>query len=865
MASAMKAVLLGVALSFLTLLPHGHAAEARPDKKLTVAELPLQDVIRFDDQVLVNAEEVDVALPPLTPRPNMVTVLRFRAVSYNPTPGGWNFNAKFSLNGNALERHTSAGDPRLIGRDAVYHARGRDWQLFSGFMIRTMYAPDADTGDAMIPDGQGASFAFNISDVARGVDGNLLRLSNMRRTASTDPDRDLIVTDIEVGWLDKSLLPKLPDRTPKRAAIGGAVSRDGLSLAQAAGGGFTLVGPGGVELLVETGLSADRQAESQLIAEDAESNGVEVRTTDEAGEADFELRAAWANGVVLERALQIRDGLLHWTETWTNTGDAVVGLPYQQRVFLRDELSSFRLGGDSTINHLASSATNPTVYLGSKEKLGSGFGVTLESDWLRLLSGLRQSGGLGEVYSLHASLQPGDSIDFVYTVTPVEDGGYWTFINRVRERWGVNGGTAERPFFWNWAGRQGRMTPEAWQKAFGHLGKIAVSSWQTTHPWMRMGYDLHLLETGQYPRLSPGAPRTPGTMADLDVDAYLTFAHREPYWADYTARVEVLREALPDAQLVHMTHPGIEAVYLPLADRWPHDGEALRGPDGELFNSPHYTRAFLGETAAKGWQMTYNVPRDGSPYQSITLRDVERSLDEANGDGVYVDEFSWEGPTRGYSRYDYAQSDGYSADLDERGNVVRLKSDNAYTSEATQLKMFRAARERGKYFIANGNAALRSVNELRALRFREGGNGVGAWAGAHLATVPLILGNFGDQGTTRRGVFQSVKAVIENGCVYSPKECNLVLDGPDNFVSKQYPITVQALGPGVIKAEERLIATRSGAYAWPGRAVEVTLYRYDKNGDLMDRNHLPRVDIGADGVLDVAVPADGMVIAEVND
>lgn len=855
-----------IGLFILTILAMAPVSDAEPPVDLTIADLPLQDVIKFDDVVLVNAEELDIQLPPLTPRPGMVTVLRFRAVSYNPRPGGWNWNAKFALNGNDLSRYTSSGDPRLIGRDAVFNARGRDWQLFSGFMVRTMYAPDADAGDPMIPDGQGASFAFNISDVARGVDGNMLRISNMRRKPSVDPSRDLIVTDIEIGWLDKSLLPKLPDRTPKRTPMEDSVSRDGLTLTQGKAGGFSLTDAAGIELMVETALTADRKADSDLIATDTKPDGAKVTTTRQ-GSSGYSAEAVWPNGIVLNRTLSLDDGMLRWSDRWTNTSNKDMGLPFQYRLFLRDDIASFRLSGDTDINHLASAATNPTVYLGSKETQGNGFGITMENDWLRLLAGVRQSGGLADIYSLHAALQPGDHVDFELTITPVNDGGgYWTFINSVRGRWRVNGGTAERPFFWNWAGKQGiNQTAEGWEKAFGHLGPVVVASWPTKHPWVRMGYDLDTLEHGKYPKLPDDAPRTPGRMPDLDVEAFLTFAHRKPYWDAYIDHVALLHETLPDVQIVEMAHPGIEAVYLPMADRWPQANEALRTPDGGLFNSPHYTRAFLGADAGRDWQMTYNVPRDGSAYQKILLRDITHSMDEASGDGIYVDEFSWEGPVRGYSRYDYGQHDRYSADLDEEGNVIRRKSDNAYTSEATQIKIIEAARERDKFFLGNGNAALRSVNNLRALRFREGGNGVGAWAGAHLATVPLILGNFGDQGETQKGVFQSVKAVTENGGVYSPKECNLVLDGPNNFVSKQYPITIRALGPGVIKAEERLIATRSGEYDWPGADAVVTLYRYDANGDLMDRDELPQVQTETDSPLKITVPADGMVIAEITE
>ena len=830
---------------------------------LTVAELPLEDVIKVDDQFLAVAGSLDVSLPPLSPRPGKVVVLRFRAVSYTPKPAGWAWNAGFALNGNTLGRHTDGGDERLIGRDAVLRARGLVRQVFSGFMVLLMFAPDVDTGDAMIPDGQGASFALNISDVARAVDGNMLRISNIRRSQSVDPAQDLIVRDIEIGWMDKSLLPTPPNRLPSREPMNDSVSKDGMELSLGIAGGFSVKGKSGVELLVETALTVDKEAEASLIASDAASAGVELTATRE-GPDGYCVTATWPD-ISLVRHLQLKDGVLQWKERWTNTGKTLIALPFQHRLFLRDELAGFRLAGDLDNSNIESVSKNPTVYLGSKQADGNGVGITMENDWLRLLAGLRRSGGVGEIYSLCTALQPGRSIDFSLTVSLVEDGGgYWTFINDVRKRWGVNGGTADRPLFWNWSGKSEEMTEEVWERAFGHLGPVVVAAWPPglRHPWVRKGHDIPTVLDGRYPKLPTDAPRTPGKTPDLDVDAFLTFAHREEYWKSFAEYVAMAHRAVPNVRIIPMMHPGLEVVYLPMADRWPQAKDALRNAEGGLFNSTYYSAAYLADHVNEDWQMSYNVPTADSTYLKILLRDVIRSMDECGSDGMYIDEFSWAGSVRGYSRYNYAHQDGYSADLDAEGKVIRLKSDNAYTTGPGQRLLVEAIRDRGKYFIGNGNASLRSINNLHALRFQEGGNGVGRWATTHLATVPLILANFGDN-RTREGTFTNVKIMLENGCIYSPKDCNLILEGDDNFVCKLYPITIQTIGPGLVKANERLITTHSGAFDWPGRKAAIVLYAYDKNGDLMNRKDLPEVQADAGGQLKITVPPDGMVIAEI--
>jgi hypothetical protein len=253
----------------------------------------------------------------------------------------------------------------------------------------------------------------------------------------------------------------------------------------------------------------------------------------------------------------------------------------------------------------------------------------------------------------------------------------------------------------------------------------------------------------------------------------------------------------------------------------------------------------------------YYCPRPGSAYLAEIMRSLRRRLDESDCGGMYCDEFSWAGRSRGYSRYDYSRWDGYSADLDAQGKVVRLKSDNGYVSESCQLRMIHQCLVRGKFFLGNGAAALRSVNALPIARFVEGGNGYGKMAGGHLSPVPLILGNFGNN-KTRKGVFENVKTCLKIGCVYSPMAVNLLLEGPDNFVCKLYPITVRRLSPGTILGKERLITSTSGLFPWPGCAAAVRLYVYDADGDLK-RKTVVTLTAGENRI---ETPPGGLVIAE---
>jgi len=247
-------------------------------------------------------------------------------------------------------------------------------------------------------------------------------------------------------------------------------------------------------------------------------------------------------------------------------------------------------------------------------------------------------------------------------------------------------------------------------------------------------------------------------------------------------------------------------------------------------------------------------------YLEQIMSGVRRALDELGLDGIYCDAFSWAGRSRGYSRYDYGRWDGYSADLGDTGDVLRLKSDNGFVSESCQLRMVNEVLRRGLYFLGNGGNALRSLNRLPHARFIEGGNGAGAWPQGHLSPTPLVLGNMGDQ-KSRRGVFESVKTCLAHGCIYSPSAVNLLLEGPDNFVCKQYPLAVTRLGPGYVVGRERLITTVSRTFDWPPAPSTAMLYRYNAEGELLDRKAPSTVD--AVGDLAVEVPDAGLVIAEI--
>ena len=816
----------------------------------------LQDPVHLEPVRIAPGQSVTLTLPALPARAGLVTALGFRAYIAHQSPAGCNYNASVLVNGAPVGRRDGGGQERLLGRPVSFELTGRTdsgFSVFSGERIMAMFAPDAEQADAMSEDGLGGTFLLDIADLVSGVDGNSLQFGNHLATQPEGAVRDLVVQDIAVGWLDRASLPAPKMSVPERGEVSQTVERGDITLRQSTAGGF-IVQSGGAEVLVETGLGMTPSTDSCLIADDAAGPGAGVSVAIEpSGPAGFALQANWES-VGLRRTVAIEDGVVRWRETWTNLGEQITGIPFRHRVFPRQGATDFRLGGSDGGSVLAGSPGNPTLYLETAD--GSGAGITAESDWLRLLVGLRYSAGGGEVYSTTLALAPGKQVSFELTLTPVAAGdGYFGFINGVRKRWGVGGVTQQHAVFWGYARPGGEMDEdERVRQALSHLGPVYV----VLGPWQRLVPDARVVTAGRYPKLPVDAPPAPGGCPDLDVDAFLTFAHREPYHEQLRLDVERIRRAAPNVKVMQMLHPAMEAVYKPLAHRWPIADEAILTPEGKPFETSHYSRAWLGDYVDRDWGVLYYVPLPGSEYLRQVLGGVERAFRELDLDGIYCDEFSWAGTRRGYSRYDYGRWDGYSADLDENGKVLRLKSDNGSVTESCQLQMVHEALGRDRYFLGNGPNVLRSLNGLPHARFVEGGNGQSAWPQNHLSPTPLILGNMGDE-TTSAGVLAAVRSCLQEGCLYSPTAVNLLLDGPDNFVCRQYPITVEELGPGWVVGRERVVTSVSRQFDWsPEPRAEALLYRYDKTGALLDK--IPATAV--DGRLSLEVPEGGLVIAE---
>ena len=232
---------------------------------LSLHEIPLEDPVKLADQTIGYGETVRLLVPALPARPGKVAVLRFSAFSEGPERSGCNYNIGIKLNEATLGATVVGDKPRLLGRDRVLELAGGKYSgtimpIFNGQGLLVPYAPDLANANRATCDGLGATFVLDISDLARGVDGNTLELRNLLPEGLLQQGSGrLIVKGLEIGWLDGSHMPVPPNEVPDRKPIGSRVEQGGLSLGQGTAGGFTVRMNGQLELSVETALGMAAQ------------------------------------------------------------------------------------------------------------------------------------------------------------------------------------------------------------------------------------------------------------------------------------------------------------------------------------------------------------------------------------------------------------------------------------------------------------------------------------------------------------------------------------------------------------------------------------------------------------------------------
>lgn len=805
-----------------------------------VTEIPkLQNATIIPDFKIIKAgEERKFQLPALPGKPGMITVLRCRMSSFGSS--GCNNCARIMCNDTPLGMITSGGRPRLLFRDLTFMLKEpafskRKFRIFKGSNISLPFAKDCDDADKKTQDNKGSWFVFDISDAANPVDVNTITFRNIR--VDLGGNNTLTVKDISIGYLPRTMLPKTQNKTLNMGKSFKQIKVNGTKLELFRNGGFAVTFPGVKPYVVETSINMALGAKSTLCAND--KTAVQPTSYQVVNSNTLSIISRWKN-VQLKRTLTLaKDGRLDWFDKWTNLDKKnIQGVPLRYKTGLAATNTRNYLSGSAEILESGFSA-NPSVFYENMDDNTSGCGFSIEDNISQLVLDCVNNNGIVEIFSHVLALPPGKSLTFHYSVSGVAKGGYWKFINDMRKRWNVGLYGIERPCFF---GATIPVIPKLNQdarikKTLGDLGKITVA----ITPWFgQLGRSVMTQRNSK-------RPVTIQQFEQREIDKKLL--------ADKVAQYKRL---LPNAKIMVLHHPAMQATYMPEFNKNPLNVSAIRNIDGSPYFHEGYNSIILKDKLCKeGWSIIYYLPIPGSPWYERLLSDIEYAI-SIGADGLYFDEFNFMTP-RNYRRYDYSAWDGFSADLDEQGKVKVLKSDNSVTTNLFKTTVAQRLNAAGKIFLCNGGEIGRGANYAPVNSFIEG-TALINMPQAHLHNVPLVLGNYGNE-RTRPGVMIAVREALSLGCIYSPHIfTNTVLEGEDNFVCKLYPITVTEIGPGFVAGKERFCTSKSGTFTWAGVDNGVAeLFIYNESGNRINKGSFADI---INGKITLSVPKGGIVIAE---
>ncbi|MBQ9786738.1 MAG: hypothetical protein IJW33_01025 [Lentisphaeria bacterium] len=799
----------------------------------------LIEAVRIPDFTIpVPGKEKTFRLPQLPPKAGMVIVLRCRMSSFGG--GGCNKCVRVTLNDTPLGMITASGRPRLLFRELTFtlpkEYGKRQFNTFHGANINLPFAADCDDADRRVGDGLGSYFVLDLTDTANPVDVNTISFRNIR--ANLPGNNTLTVQDVSIGYLPFSALPKStfkPIVPPKKSAR--SITSGGTAVNVYNNGGFSVSFADSQTLAVETAMGM-KLGTAPTLAASLKKPSIPL-STKLIDKNTIKIEARWNNKIALTRYLRILpDGRVGWTDIWKNVSKEILAIPFRYRTGLANTESLNWLGGTKEVLQMEFS-NNHTIFYEDANKIGTGVAFSLEDDQSRLILNAVANNGLIEMFSPVLALPPGKEFTCHYKLHSVKSGGYWSFINSLREMRGLNKRGLDAPFFWAPVPPHinGKNIDERIVANLGSMGKIYVC----ITPWFG-----NLGRSVMHKKLPAGASYT---------EEY--FRQRIAERNQISDKLKQYKRLLPEAKIMCLHHPAMLTTYMPEFERNPLAITAIRNADGSAYYHEGYNELILKEKRKEGWSIIYYLPKPGNPWYNMVMEEVDYAI-ASGADGIYFDEFSFQTP-RHYRRYDYSAWDGFSADIDENGKIIALKSDNARTTDLFKQALLQKLTSQGKTFLGNGGECSLTINCSAGYAFVEGTSLINMPI-IHLYNVPLVLGNFGDENS-KKGVFQGAREALKMGGLYTPHAgSNRFLYGRNNFICKMYPITISEIGPGFIAGKERFITRSSGTFTWKGvDNADVKLYIYDETGDRIKAGSKGKV---VNGKITLTVPENGLVIAE---
>lgn len=833
-------------------LRYGFAESICEDKDFKMIYKAEGPITIFSEENEVTKYSFDI--PAIKREKNMVIVMRFKARLDTEKPGGWNDYLGLEINGKVLDKYTGSGYYRLINRKDLFKTTigERDWWgKRSGYPVMIVYFGNGNEIDSRIISHkeEGYWYLLNISDVV-----NYVEIGPDERIEKAEPNKitfintylnryvpgrktNMVIENLEIGYLPKSTVEKYSK--PELEKYGELKEKERIK----AKGYELIIGEKG-EIEIKIGderykIVSGYSYPGEKIEYnwfDALNKGEETWKVDIKRKSikEVEIKGE-GEKYVITRKIKAEGEKVKIEEVVRNKKDEEIGIIIKHRIILDDLPTYYRIGGVEEIEFSQRGvAENPTIFVSYKN---TSIGFVAEDNILRLQGEIEKKTNTFNYTIKHFGLDKNKEYKFEFSIYPLREKNYFTFINKVRNDWKVNT-RIEGPF---------AFTSEVINER-----KIKI---YVIGPWLDY-YDINP-ETGK-------------------------IYTREEYKNKVKPVIEKIRSKDPDAKILGK----IETNLITIDKREIKDGEIL--PGGSLPRKGTYgyildkkqsevLKSGIGDwidsilkteegnvivdtyypTNPNFLNLLVYLEKGNKRFRHF-LKQIDFLIDEMGFDGVYIDQFTltW-GQIGRPDRHTYEKWDGYTVDIDEKtGKIKRKYTDCGLIGAEARREILEYITKKGKIAVINGFLGVKEeMGFPNIFRFAEFENDpvdpltylngkpptTIYCAKGHLST-PIILGIRPERTNEWKNRYaeiltKSVITALRNGLLYYYYGSVIPKEGPGSGeygpVNHMFPITIEEINEGYIIGKERIISCVSGIFKFNR---EPKVYLFDLKGREKENN-----------------------------
>jgi len=484
--------------------------------------------------------------------------------------------------------------------------------------------------------------------------------------------------------------------------------------------------------------------------------------------------------------------------------DTELGLIVRNQVNLDGDPRVHLAGDPSASKSKYYAPANPSVYVAGADH---GLGIICQDDVFRNQATLfydAEENAAG-VMTDKLYLPPGGQYTLRWSIYPVASNDYFDFINLVREDWGSNY-TVVGP--WAFFSPDTIIDTPA-EELQQMLDRLDINYMVYCGGWVDWKNDNKEQKT----------------------IGFGTYVAQGDYWASF-------RQRLHDAiEKLHQVRPGVKClVYFDTQrDSWPDAPD--RYPDSRLVNAK-------GQQLSTEWGGRYSISWSvvatlENSFGKAMLEALDVYLDEIGADGIYWDEM--ELTAYGGPLITHNMSDGYSCMLDpETYTVDRQIGITTLLGEGHRLAVIDKVRSQGGFVMGNGPTMTGDLLAKQVQRMVEvQHNDTWCYEGNLDTPLGYASGRM-DFGNFVRGINLTALLV---GTRYTYEH---------EIEPHIFPFTPIELHAGYLLGEERIVATHSGNYGWPGEQRLARVLHFDSEGKITGKDFPTTVGDEASTKVDLA-------------